>query len=142
MVRVNCQNGDGGGSWVGKSLRCIWQCTNRLPWSHLQPSNLAIHFAKHIASQTCFARSGELSLRKPPPATEPFRALRARNPRGVKNESKKSLPGPPVPKSPKRARKQSKTSQKGSYLTLFGLSFGLFGPLGSEGPGDSFWTRF
>ena len=72
----------------------------------------------------------KLELRKPPPATEPFRALGARSPKRVKNESKKESPGPSGPrgpKSPKRARKESKTSQKGSFLTLFGLFLGLWG---------------
>ena len=55
-----------------------------------------------------------LFLRKPPPATEPFRALRARNPKRVK------------------------TSQKESLLTLFGL----FGSLGPGGPGRLFFGSF
>ena len=51
-------------------------------------------------------------LRKPPPAAEPFRALRARNLKRVKNESKRSLPGPPVrgvqkvPKEPEKSQKR------------------------------------
>ena len=96
------------------------------------------HFL-HPGSSKC-----RFVLRKPPPATEPFRGLRARNPKRVKNESKKSLPGPPVPGAQK-VRKESKTSQKGSKRVIFDsflTLFGLFGPLGPEGLGDSFLTFF
>ena len=85
-----------------------------------------------------------LDLRKPPPATEPFRGLRARNPKRVKNESKKCLPDPPVPGAQK-VRKESKKSQKWPFLTRFWLffdSFRTFGPLGPEGPGALFWLVF
>ena len=77
-------------------------------------------------------------LRKPPPATEPFRDLRARNPKRVKKESP-GPSGPGGPKSPKRVKNESKWPFFDSFLTLFGLS-GLSGPPGPEGLGDSFLT--
>ena len=117
---------------------------------NLQPQTCLKSSGCRLFVQTClFLQSWDVhcnkALRKPPPATEPFRALRARNPKRVKNESKKSLPGPPVPgaqKSPKRARKESKTSQKGSLLTLFGLFLDFLGPWGQRARETLFWLVF
>ena len=66
-------------------------------------------------------------------------SLGLRNPKRVKNESKKSLPGQgskKSEKSQKRVKNESKRVIFDSFLTIFGL----FGPLGPEGPGDSFLT--
>ena len=62
-------------------------------------------------------------LRKPPQATEPFRALWARNPKSEsKTSQKKSFPspsGPGAPIRPKRVGKETRTSQKYPFLTRF-----------------------
>ena len=100
------------------------------------------------ALKTCKGEVALLHLRKPPPATEPFRALRARNPKVVKNESKKSLPGPPVPgvpKSPKRVQKESekrKWTLFDSFLTLFGLFLDFLGPWDRRARETPFFDSF
>ena len=60
-------------------------------------------------------------------------------------KNKKESPGPSgprVPKSPKRARKESKPSQKGSFLTLFGLFLDFLGPFDRRARETLFLTRF
>ena len=95
----------GGGYWVGK----VERKETRPAWAA---------FKKRTNGANCRQKvdihSPTFVLRKPPPATEPFRALRARNPKRVKNESKKSLLGTPVPRGQqvrKESKKESETSQ-------------------------------
>ena len=70
-----------------------------------------------------------LVLRKPPPATEPSRALQARNPKRVKK-------GPPVP-GVHKVLKEPETSQqrvKNDPFWLFSDSFRTFWTPGTGGP--------
>ena len=63
----------------------------------------------------------------------------------VANRVRKWVPGPSQPrgpKSPKQSRKRVKIDYFSTILTLFRLSFGLFGPWGREGPGTHFRTLF
>ena len=72
-------------------------------------------------------------MRRENPATKS--ASKRINPAGQKYKSAKN---------PFCQWQESKTSQKGSFLflTRFRTLLGLFEPLGPEGPGDSFLTRF
>ena len=58
-------------------------------------------------------REWALVLRKPPQATEPFRA---RNPKRVENESKKESPGPSGPRGPKSPKESKKSCEPFSPL--------------------------
>ena len=86
-------------------------------------------------------------LGNPRPGTEVSRALRALNPKRVRNESERvSRPG--EPQSPQRVRhgvrKESKNAASDSFWTLFGLRGALFqrlwGSPGRDTLSDSFLT--
>ena len=75
----------------------------------------------------------------------PFACYRGHLGPKVEKKSENESPGPlgpGGPKSPNQSRKRVKIVKKESILTRFRLRFGLCGPPGPRGPGDSFSDFF